>query len=501
MIGAELHAEIRRKFFGEHWRVGTIAATLGVHHDTVRRVIEVDRFTGRVQVMRPRAVEPYRALVVSELEKYPRLAATVIHRMLSARGFSGGVHAVRTLVREVRPRKAKEAFLRLATLPGEQAQVDWASFGKMRIGHHERALSCFVMVLAHSRRVFACFVLDMKLEVFLWCHVLAFEYFGGVPRHNLYDNLKSVVLEREGTVIRFNPRFLDFAGHYRFAPVPVGIRRGNEKGRVERAIRYLRESFFAGRRYRDLDDLNAQLSTWLVEVSDQRPHDPSGPAAPTVHDVYEHVERPRLLPVPATCAPVALVQPTASGKTPYVRFDTNDYSIPAELVRKSLTLVATHDVVRVLDGNVEVARHARCWDKRQLVDDPVHTRLLRDRKRESREHGGRHRLFAACPHGHPFLDAVARQGGHLGGTTSTLLRLLDTHGARALDRALAQAIEARAFAAHSVAHLIAAPTRARREPPPIPVVLPDDPRARNLAVPVRDLAVYDAIRLNEEKVS
>ena len=142
-----------------------------------------------------------------------------------------------------------------------------------------------------------------------------------------------------------------------------------------------------------------------------------------------------------------------------------------------------------------------CWDKRQLVDDPIHTRLLRDRKRESREHGGRHRLFAACPHGHPFLDAVARQGGHLGGTTSTLLRLLDTHGARALDRALAQAIEARAFAAHSVAHLIAAPTRARREPPPIPVVLPDDPRARNLAVPVRDLAVYDAIRLNEEKVS
>ena len=147
-----------------------------------------------------------------------------------------------------------EAYLRLKTLPGEQAQVDWAHFGAVRIGRAERRLMGFVMVLSYSRRVFLRFYLDAGMSNFLRGHVAAFEAWQGVPRELWYDNLKSVVAERHGDAIRFNPQLLAFAGHYLFLPRPVAVARGNEKGRVERAIRYVRDSFFAARAWRDIGD-------------------------------------------------------------------------------------------------------------------------------------------------------------------------------------------------------------------------------------------------------
>ena len=101
-------------------------------------------------------------------------------------------------------------------------------------------------------------------------HALAFQALGGVPREILYDNLKSVVLERVGDHIRFHPRILDLAGYYCFAPKPCAPYRGNEKGKVERLIRYIRDAFFAARRFSSVEDLNAQLARWIAEVAHVR---------------------------------------------------------------------------------------------------------------------------------------------------------------------------------------------------------------------------------------
>jgi transposase len=136
----------------------------------------------------------------------------------------------------------REAFLRLSFLPGEQAQADWASFGKVRIGGAFRKLSCFVITLSYSRALYLEFFLDQTLESLLRGHVNAFNDWQGLPRAILYDNMKQVVLERFGNSIRFHPRLLDLCGHYHFAALPCQPRRGNEKGRVERAIRYIRDS-------------------------------------------------------------------------------------------------------------------------------------------------------------------------------------------------------------------------------------------------------------------
>jgi transposase len=244
MISPELRARIRRLFYAEHWKMGTIAAELGVHRDTVALAVEPERFVN--VALRPQygLLDPYKDFVRVTLDQYPRLRATRLLQMIQPRGYSGSIWPLRRFLRQVRPVGSREAFFRLSTLPGEQGQVDWASFGTIPIGNTRRALSCFVMVLSWCRAIFARFVLDQTLESFLRCHVAAFEAFEGVPRGLLYDNLKTAVLERIGDVIRFHPRLLELAGHYHFAPRPVAPARGNEKGRVERAIRYLGDSFF-----------------------------------------------------------------------------------------------------------------------------------------------------------------------------------------------------------------------------------------------------------------
>jgi transposase len=232
VITPELRAQIRRLFFAEHWPVNTIAVTLGVHHDTVRRAVESERFIHPGTQVRPSALDPYKAFLIATLEQYPRLRGTRLWAMVRDRGYRGSVKQVQRYVRTVRPAARAEAYLRLDTLPGEQAQVDWGNFGHVRVGATTRILSCFVLVLSWSRACYARFALDQTLESFLRGHVEAFAALGGVPRTILYDNLKSVVLERLGDHIRFHPRVLELAGHYHFAPQPCAVARGNEKDYV-----------------------------------------------------------------------------------------------------------------------------------------------------------------------------------------------------------------------------------------------------------------------------
>ena len=228
-IPLDLAARIERLYTVEHWRVGTIARQLHVHRDTVRRVLREHGAAPPGVPLRRSLVEPYRAFIGQTLEKYPTLAARRLYDMVCERGYAGQASHFRHLVSTMRPRPPAEAYLRLRTLPGEQMQVDWAHFGHLQIGQARRPLMGFVAVLSYSRRVFLRFCLNAQMDSFLRGHVEAFAAFGGLARTLLYDNLKSVVLERVDDAIRFNPEFLAFAKHYRFEPRPVAVARGNQK--------------------------------------------------------------------------------------------------------------------------------------------------------------------------------------------------------------------------------------------------------------------------------
>ena len=177
--------------------------------------------------------------------------------------------------------------------------------------------------------------------------------------------------------------------------------------------------------------------------------------------------------------------------TPYIRFDRNDYSVPHTQVRKTVSVVASETLVRVLDGTTEIARHSRSYDADQQLEDERHLAALTADKRKAREHRGRNRLFAVCAAAQAFLAEIALHGGHLGGTTSRLLRLLDLYGAPALDTAIRDAHARGAFRAESVAHVLDQRRRADGAKPIISIALPDDPRVRDQVVHPHRLDAYD----------
>ncbi len=494
MTPLELQAEIARLYGAERWKVGTIARQLGVHHSTVLRAIA--RATAApsgadvARRRRPSRIDPFLPFIRATLEKYPRLVATRLHAMCVERGYRGHVDHFRERIRGLRPKPPAEAYLRLRTLPGEQAQVDWAHFGQLTIGRAERRLSAFVMVLSSSRAIALRFFPSQEAEWFLRGHQHAFARFGGVPRVLLYDNLKSAVLERRGAAIRFNPLLLDFARYHRFEPRPVAPARGNEKGRVERAIRYVRESFFAARRFRDLDDLNAQAEAWCDGPALDRPWPED--RTKTVREAFAS-ERPLLLALPADTYPTDERRELRAGKTPYVRFDGNDYSVPHHLARSALTVLASPEFVRVLHGCREVARHPRSFSRAEQIEDPAHIADLVDAKREAREHRGFDRLAAAAPSSAALFCALAERGRNLGHATRCLLDLLDLYGAAALEPAIAEAVARGTPHPHAVRQILERERRAQGALPPLAVDLPDDPRVRGLVVRTHSLSSYDAL--------
>src|SRR3954471_910420 len=352
-VPPELEAQILRYYHVEKWRVGTIARQLHVHHGTVARVLAQAGLPRIGPPARRSRVEPYLPFIHATLEKFPTLTARRLYAMVCERGYRGSGDHFRHLMARYRPRPSAEAYLRLRSLPGEQGQVDWGHFGHLEIGRARRPLMAFVMVLSHSRQIFLRFFPDARMENFLRGHVAAFTAWNGVPRVLLYDNLKSVVLERQGDAIRFHPTLLSFAGHYRYEPRPVAIARGNEKGRVERAIRYVRDAFFAARNFTDLDDLNSQADAWCNgPAADRRcPDEPER----TVRQVFAD-EAPRLLALPDNPAPLLERVAVSVGKTPYVRFDLNDYTVPHTHVRRILTVLADPHEVRIADGADILAR-------------------------------------------------------------------------------------------------------------------------------------------------
>jgi transposase len=490
MITPEQRAEIRRLYYAEHWKVGTIATQLGVHHDTVLTAINRASVLTRGGRCRATALDPYLPFVRDTLAQYPRLRATRLHEMLRHRGYPGSAVQVRRAVRRLRPAPPSEAYLRLATLPGEVAQVDWGSFGTLRIGRGVRALSAFVMVLGYSRAIHAVFTLDQTLESFLRGHVEAFAALGGSARTLVYDNLKSAVLDRQGSAVHFHPRLLELAGHYHFAPRPCTPARANEKGKVERQIQYLRHAFFAARPFRDLDDLHQQFVAWRDTVAHQRRHPDQRDQ--TVAAVLAEEQRV-LLPLPAHPFETTVVKPVRAGKQPYVSFDRNRYSLPHTLVHRPVTLLADPTTVRIIDGTTEVARHGRSYDTGAVVEDAAHVAALSAAKAAARPVTTRERLRQAIPEIDRLFTQWATHGDAGVSQLRRLADLLDDYGAAALAAAVAEALTREAPSAATIAHVLDHQRRRRGRAPVLPLPLPNHPGVQDLAGQPHALETYDAL--------
>ena len=493
MIDAEMTAVILRLAQVEHWPVGTIATQLGLHHDAVTRVLR-DAGMPKASLTRPARIDRFVPFVLETWAKYPKLRASRLFQMCVERGYVGSPDHFRHAVSRLRPRPSAEAFLRLRTLPGEQAQVDWAHFGHVTVGQAKRPLVAFVIVLSYSRAIYLRFMLGMRTEDFLAGHQAAFRHWNGGARVLLYDNLKSAVIERTGNAIRFNPVLLTFASRYRYEPRPVAVARGSEKGRVERAIGYARTSFFLARRWRDLADLNGQALAWCDGVAMERrwPQDDSR----SVREAFLE-EQTSLLPLPADEFPVEERQEVVAGKTPYVRFDWNDYSIPHTRVQRPLVVLSTQEEVRVLDATEVIARHSRSYDRHRVVEDPAHVAGLVAEKRKARAHRGLDHLARVVPSSRGLLEALAHRGESLGRASAALLDLLADYGPEALEAALKEVLSRDVPHVHALRQVLEHNHAANGLPATQALSLPTDARYRDLVVRPQSLDAYDELTRRE----
>ena len=259
-------------------------------------------------------------------------------------------------------------------------------------------------------------------------------------------------------------------------------------------IRYVRESFWAGRSFTTLAECNRQALLWRDQVAHRRrwPGDDNR----TVAEVFAE-EQPRLLtPLPFIAFPTDLVLPVRTAKTIYVRFDLNDYSIPPEAVGRQLTIAASDTLVRILDGTAEIARHLRTYDRHQLVLDPAHQEAVLKTKRKAFEATPSGRLAIAAPESKTLLDLAFAQGESAGSQTAQLLKLLDLYGPAALRRAINEALERNTPRASSVAFLLR--KQQRSAPAPMAVDLSRHPAAHAIEVRPHDLETYDELSRNDD---
>lgn len=378
MLEAEIQAKILSLHFSEKKSVRQIAILVGVDRKTVRRVIERKKVALEKRLpLRLSQLDDHRERIKEMLQKDPTMAAsTMLHRLRDF-GFMGGVGILRNYVRELKLKspKVREAFLRLEFAPGECAQVDWGEFGDAFDDGVK--MHCFVMVLCYSRMAYIEFTRSERFEDFIRCHENAFNYFGGVPKECWYDNLATAVQDRVGSTVKFNPRFFSYMGHHGISPHACNPARGNEKGRVENGIKFIRSHFWSGRTFKDFDDLCLQSILWRDQYLNLREHRVT---KRIVKNLFLSEEQPVLLKLNDLAFSTDEILSKVITPDFHIIFESNRYSVPWTLVGIAITIRINAKSIKMYYQEKYVAGHERSYLKNKVFTNPKHQEGLLAKK-------------------------------------------------------------------------------------------------------------------------
>lgn len=493
----QLRVSIRYLHARHKLSIRAIAKQLGVARNTVRRALKEGAVSRPERPRRPSKLDPHKAAIAHLLEEYPGISNTRIFEEIVQAGYTGKTSILNDYLQSIRQRK-KEAFFRLRFAPGEQAQVDWGSCGEIMVAGRSRRLSVFAMVLSYSRMLYLEFTISERIEEFLRCHVNAFAFFGGVPSDLLYDNLKSVVLQRTGSAVRFNSRFLNYAAYYSIQPRVCGVAKGNEKGRVESAIKYIKGNFLAGRSFNDLDDINSQARLWRDTVANVRVHG-------TTHEQPAALflkEKAHLGPLPLIGYDTAIITTVRVSKDCFVQFETNSYSVPTRYVGEKLTLKASPHKIRIYKNHDKIAAHQRCWGMHQSIEDPAHVKGLLRKKKNAQKHKHQDHFILLGNDAPAYLDGLLQARVNAPAHIEKILKLADLYGTTAVCDALAHALIHEAFGADYIENIVLQHRAEAECTEPLNTLLMDDTSGfGDIVIPVPDLARYDALSNNDTPTS
>jgi transposase len=304
---------------------------------------------------RPSKLDPYLSYLDERIGEYPELSGSRLLREIKELGYTGGYSLVTDYLRDVRPPATHAFEQRFETPAGKQAQVDFAQF-KVCFGCEPlqpRIVWLFSMVLGCSRYLYSRYVWRQTLDEVVRCHIAAFEEFGGVPREILYDRMKTAVIDEDDEGINYNPTLLSLASHYGFQPRACRPYRAKTKGKVERPFRYVRQDFFMGRSFYDLEDLNAQLDDWRHNLANIRVH---GTTGRIVNEAFAE-EQPQLKPLPAHPFNQVLKLERRISRDGMVSVGGNDYSVPDTTRSRKVEVQQYANEVQLFEDSRLIAVH------------------------------------------------------------------------------------------------------------------------------------------------
>ena len=493
-MNAEVWAQIKKLMAIERLSLTEIGRRVGLDRKTVRRALLSETLpVTHLSRPRPSKLDPFKGWVQERIKEYPRLCGEVVLREIQRQGYTGKIRILNEYLAGLKS-KEKEVFLRIETPAGEQGHVDWANCGSVQIGNAWRKLSCFVMVLSYCRMMYIEFTLSQCEEDFLQCHLNAFKYFGGYPRKILYDNLKLVVLSRVGSQIKFNPKFMEFAGMFGFEPVPCNVARGNEKGKAESGIYYIRRNLLDGKKIA-WPEIRSLGRLWLDQTANVRLHRTTR-QKPV--DLWEQ-EKPHLLPLPQWDYDASILRPVCSTHQALVRFDGNAYSVPHAYARKSLELRATMDAVRLLSEGKEIARHPRCYDRGSVIEDLKHFAGILATKKKAMAQRLLNSFMELGPQAGDYVEGLCSTHAQYGRHVARIMELVAAYGKAEVLEAMAAAFEFRAFGAAYVQNILMQKRNAKGLKEILPITIPQKPSWNEILTEEPDLSIYDKLMDADEE--
>ena len=486
MIDYQTFCQLRHLRDEEQLTITQIARQLGLHWQTVATWEKRARYERRQSApatRRASKLDAFKPAIQRLLATHAYSVAQLFTR-LAGQGYTGRYSILKTYVRSVRPPRA-EAFLTLHFASGQCAQVDWGSWGSIRVGNTRRRLSFFVLVLCHSRQLYLEFTLGQSQEQWLACHEHAFAYLGGVPAELMVDNCKTAVLAHAaGTVPVFNPTYVDFARHHGFTIKACAPRRPQQKGRVENGVGYVQKNFLAGLELTDFAPLGPAARVWLDTVANVRLHRETQ-RRPV--DLWAE-ERLKLRPLPATPYDAALVRPVRATNRCRVVVDTNRYSVPPAHAGQLLTLKLYADRLRLFSGECFVAEHRRSYEKQQDLEQPDHVQTLLHERSEARHQKLLLTFLGLSAHAPAYHEQLAERRMNLRHHVQKIVALFEIHGPAAVGRALDDAHALGAYSCEYIANLLEQRQRFAPEPGALHLTRASD--LLDLELPPPDLSPY-----------
>jgi len=489
-VSDERKTEILRLRYVEGLSTRAIAKKLSMSRRTVRSLLgekRPARHAPKQGAPRESILAPFEAEIRKRLVQDHALRAPTLLESLRTLGYRGGISVLRERMRDLRPRPHIKVFSSFTDVrPAERLEIDWAHFGYLVPGL-PREISVFVALLVYSRKLYLEFALSRAMGSFLRCMDRSIAFFDGLTAVDVFDCMKTVVVGRSGGQPIFAPRFVEYARARGFAISATLPRTPTGKPFVERAIGFVRTRFLPGRRFANLEDLRMQGGVWRDTFANGREHETTG-KIPSL--VFEHEEKALLRPISGRPFDTDDLDSTGVDKTHQVYFDRNHYTVPWRLGGQQVLVRADDELVRVLLGTKEVARHSRSWLIGERVRDDSHERGMREER--IRRHAG------ALPYpleplgnvGARYFAALAATRRSIRNEEQRMVLLCELFGATATASAIDEVMRTGHVGAEFVEYVMRTKHRLVPSPPPLRL---GDAALDALVLREPDLTVYDDI--------